>query len=150
MTSYQPSSPLSPRDAASGDDPAASTERHDDAETLVGARRIRELRATTGRLVEKVATVAAQLDTVAEQLKQTGRQHTDLAAAVSEDLAPRVSALQQLVTDEVGRLRGEVDVLLSEHEEREKAKNPPVDWASLSVEQAAEQWPILARWIEGW
>ena len=52
------------------------------------------------------------------------------------------------MTDEVGRLRGEVDVLLSEHEEREKAKNPPVDWASLSVEQAAEQWPILARWIE--
>ena len=44
----------------------------------MGARRIRELRATTGRLVEKVATVAAQLDTVAEQLKQTGRQHTDL------------------------------------------------------------------------
>jgi hypothetical protein len=147
MTSDQPSSPLSPCDAALGDDPAASTERQDDAQNRVDARRIRELRATTGRLVEKVATAAAQLDTVAEQLKQAGRQHTDLAAAVSEDLAPRVSALQQLVTDEFGRLRGEVDVLLSEREEREKTKNPPVDWASLSEEQAAEQWPILARWI---
>ena len=42
---------------------------------------------------------------------------------------------------------GAVDVLLSEHQEREKAKNPPVDWASLSEEQAAEQWPVLARWI---
>jgi hypothetical protein len=92
MTSDQPSSPLSPCDAALGDDPAASTERQDDAQNRVDARRIRELRATTGRLVEKVATAAAQLDTVAEQLKQAGRQHTDLAAAVSEDLAPRVSA----------------------------------------------------------
>ena len=66
---------------------------------------------------------------------------------MSEDLAPRVSALQQLVTDEFGRLRGEVDVLLSERQEQDKTKNPPVDWAALSEEQAAEQWPILARWI---
>ena len=150
MTRDQPPTPPPPHDAVPGAKPGAPTQRQDDDETPMDARRIRELRAATGRFVEKVATVAAQLDTVAEQLKQTRSQHTDLAAAVSEDLAPRVSALQQLVTDEVGRLRGEVDVLLSEHEEREKAKNPPVDWASLSVEQAAEQWPILARWIEGW
>ena len=51
------------------------------------------------------------------------------------------------MTDEFGRLRGEVDVLLSERQEQDKAKNPPVDWASLSAKQAAEQWPILARWV---
>jgi hypothetical protein len=135
-----------PREGAPGD-PTASATGQDDAESLVNARRIRELRPTTGRLIEQVAAVAAQLATVAEQLNQTKRRHTDLAAAVSEDLAPRVSALQQLVTDEFGRLRGEVDVLLSERGEQDKPNNPPVDWAGLSAEQAAAQWPILARWV---
>ena len=51
------------------------------------------------------------------------------------------------MTAEFGRLRGEVDVLLSDCQEQEKTKNSPVDWASLSEEPAAEQWPILARWI---
>jgi hypothetical protein len=143
MTDDQPPSTPPPADGVPGAEPtAAPTERQDDAETLVNARRIRELRATTGRLIEQVATVAAQLATVTERRKQT-----DLAAAVSEDLAPRVNALQQLMTDEFGRLRGEVEVLLSERQELEKPKNPPVDWASLSEEQAAEQWPILARWV---
>jgi hypothetical protein len=66
---------------------------------------------------------------------------------VSEDLAPWVKALQQLVTEEFGRLRSEIDVLLAERQEQNKTKNPPVDWAALSEEQAAEQWPILARWV---
>ena len=147
MTGERPPSTTPPSGEGAPDDPTASAKRQDDAEAVVNARRIRELRATTGRLGEQVAAVAAQLVTVVEQLEQTGRRHTDLAAAVSEDLAPRVSALQQLVTDEFGRLRGEVDVLLSERQEQDKTKNPPVDWASLSAEQAAEQWPILARWV---
>src|SRR6185436_15842962 len=106
-----PSTPPPPREGAPRD-PAASAERPADAESLVNARRIRELRATTGRLIEQVAAVG-------EQLNQTRGRHTDLAAAVSEDLAPRVSALQQLVTDEFGRLRGEVDGMLSEREEQD-------------------------------
>ena len=153
MTDAQPplTTPPSQKEASGG--PTASAARPDDAESLVTARRIRELRATTGRLIEQVAAVAARLATVAEQLTQTSRRLTDLAAAVSEDLAPRVSALQQLVTDEFGRLRGEVDVPLSERQnlsergEQDKLTNPPVDWAGLSAEQAAAQWPILARWV---
>jgi hypothetical protein len=38
-------------------------------------------------------------------------------------------------------------VLLAERHERDKTKNPPVDWATLTEEQAAAQWPILARWV---
>jgi hypothetical protein len=147
MTGGQPPSTTPPSRERAPGDPTASATRPDDAESLVTARRIRELRATSGALIEQVAAVAAQLTTVAEQLTQTRGRHTDLAAAVSEDLAPRVSALQQLVTDEFGRLRGEVDVLLSERQEQDKTNNPPVDWAGLSAEQAAAQWPILARWV---
>jgi hypothetical protein len=113
----------------------------------VNARRIRELREMTGQLGEQVAAINMQLGAVEEQLKRAGRWHTDLAAAVADDLAPRVNALQQLVTEELGRLRGEIDTLLSERKEQNKTKNQPVDWAALSEEQAAEQWPILARWI---
>ena len=66
---------------------------------------------------------------------------------MSEDLAPRVSGLKQVVTEELGQLRGDVDVLLTERKEREKTKNAPVDWAALTAEQAAVQWPVLARWV---
>ena len=139
MTAGGPAAPP-PENGPLEDDPTTSASRHEDAETLVNTRRIRELRTITEQLVAEVASITAQLT-------QTGRWHTDLAAVVSEDLAPRVAALQQLATEEFGRLRGEVDVLLSERQEREKAKNPPINWALLTAAQAAEQWPILARWI---
>ena len=148
MTSDQPpSTPPPPGEGAPGDPSASATARQAADEAVVNARRIRELRAMTGQLGEQVAATTTQLDAVAEQLKQTGRRHTDLAATVSEDLAPRVNALQQLVTEEFRRLRGDIDVLPSERQEQNKTKNPPVDWAALTEEQAAEQWPILARWI---
>ncbi|MDN5933010.1 MAG: hypothetical protein L0I24_18415, partial [Pseudonocardia sp.] len=31
--------------------------------------------------------------------------------------------------------------------EQDKQKNPPVDWIAMTEEQAAKQWPVLARWI---
>ena len=111
------------------------------------ARRIRELRETTRQHGEQLAAIVKQLGALTEQVGQTTARHTDLAAAVSEDLAPRVGALQQLVTEELGRLRSDVDVLLAERKERDKTKNAPVDWATLTAEQAAAQWPILARWV---
>jgi hypothetical protein len=120
------------------------------SDELVAARRqreLRELRTAQGQLIDQVATLAAQLGTVTEQLARTGRQHADLAAAVSEDLAPQVGALRQMVSEELGQLRGAVDVLLAERKEREKTKNAPVDWALLTAEQAAVQWPVLARWV---
>lgn len=104
------------------------------------ARRIRELNALAEQLVAQVAAIGAQL-------AQNTRRHADLAAAVSEDLAPRLAAVQQLATEEFGKLRGEVDVLLAERQEREKTRNPPVNWAALTAAQAAAQWPILARWV---
>ena len=52
-----------------------------------------------------------------------------------------------MLTEELGQLRGDVDVLLTERKERDKTKNAPVDWAALTEEQAAVQWPILARWV---
>ena len=38
-------------------------------------------------------------------------------------------------------------MLLNERKEQEKTKNAPVDWAALTAEQAAVQWPVLARWV---
>ena len=111
------------------------------------ARQIRELRETTRQHGEQLVAIVKQLGALTEQVGQITARHTDLAAAVSEDLAPRVGALHQLVTEELGRLRSDLDVLLAERNERDKTKNPPVDWATLTEEQAAAQWPILARWV---
>ena len=80
-------------------------------------------------------------------MRLTGTLHADLAAAVSEDLAPKVVGLHQVLTEELAQLRGDVDVLLTERKELDKNKNAPVDWASLTEDQAAVQWPILARWV---
>jgi hypothetical protein len=126
---------------------AAALRAGGEAEALVTARKIRELRETTSEHGEQLVAIVKQLGALAEQVGQITARHTDLAAAVSEDLAPRVGALQQLVTEELGRLRSDLDVLLAERKERDKTKNAPVDWATLTEEQAAAQWPILARWV---
>ncbi len=125
-----------------------------EAEALVTARRLRELRETTGQHGEQLgqhgeqlASIGEQLGELAEQLRLTGTLHADLAAAVSEDLAPKVVGLHQVLTEELAQLRGDVDVLLTERKELDKNKNAPVDWASLTEDQAAVQWPILARWV---
>jgi hypothetical protein len=126
---------------------AAASRLGGEAEALVTARKIRELRETTGQHGEQLASLVEQLHALTEQVAQTTARHTDLTTAVSEDLAPRVGALHQLVTEELGRLRGDVDVLLAERKEWDKTKNAPVDWAALTEQQAAAQWPILARWV---
>jgi hypothetical protein len=139
------------------------------------ARRLRELRETTGQHDEQLGQHGEQLGQHGEQLGQHGEQlgqhgeqlasigeqlrehvkqlqlagtrHADLSAVVSEDLALKVEGLRQFVKDDVGQLRADVDVLLNERREQEQAKNAPVDWAALTEDQAAAQWPILARWV---
>ena len=126
--------------AIAGGSPAEAAGDWLAAEVAVAVRRIRELRAETGQLHERLTAVD-------EQVRLTGARHAQLAAAVSEDLAPRVGALQQLVTEELGQLRGDVDTLLADRRSEDNTKNPPVDWTALTAGQAAEQWPILAAWI---
>ena len=139
-----------------GDGAATAPPTGEDAEAQVTARRLRELQKTTGHLREateqhgaQLASVGEQLQELGEQVAQTSARHTDLAAAVSEDLAPRVSGLKQVFTEELGQLRGDVDVLLNERKERETTKNAPVDWAALTAEQAAVQWPVCTD-FPGW
>ena len=118
-----------------------------EAEALVTARGCGSCARRPGNTASRSPPAPPQLGELAEQLRQTGTLHADLAAAVSEDLAPRVIGLQQVLTEELAQLRGDVDVLLTERKELDKNKNAPVDWASLTEEQAAVQWPILARWV---
>ena len=61
---------------------------------------------------------------------------------MAQDLAVKVDALQRFTQDDVGQLRADVDVLLNERTQQEQAKNAPVDWAALTEDQAAAQWPI--------
>jgi hypothetical protein len=126
---------------------AAGSSAGGEPDVLVTARRLRELRDTTGHHGEQLVSIVAQLRELTEQVQRTGRRHADLAAAVSENLAPQVGGLHQVLTEELGQLRGDVDVLLTERTERDKTNNAPVDWASLTEDQAAAQWPILARWL---
>jgi hypothetical protein len=123
-------------------------------EDVWAAQRIRELRETTAQLGEQVATLTTQLQQLVEQMQLAGGRHADLAATVSEQLAPTVAGLQHVLSGEFSRLtqdldqlRVDVDTLLSERQERTKAKNPPVDWAALTEEQAVTQWQVLAQWI---
>ena len=113
---------------------------HDQQVAAAAARRVRALLAGFTQLGDRVSGLAADIQTVAAR-------HTHLAAAVSEDLAPKVDALQQLVTEELGQLRGDVDTLLADRRSEDNTVNPPVDWTALTAGQAAEQWPILAAWI---
>ena len=118
------------------------------------ARRLRDLRQTAGQHEAQLGRHGEQLASIGEQLRELARlqqlastRHADLAAAVAEDLAVKVDALQRFTQDDVGQLRADVDVLLNERTQQEQAKNAPVDWAALTEDQAAAQWPILARWV---
>jgi len=133
-----------------GDTPASRPRNED----VWAAQRIRELRATTAQLGEQVAALTAQLQQVVEQMRLAGGRHADLAATVSERLAPTVAGLQHVLAGELSRLtqdldqlRVDVDTLLFERQERKTVKNPPVDWAALTEEQAVTQWQVLAQWI---
>lgn len=110
-----------------------------EASTVITAR-VRELRATTDRL-------AAQLDSVVDQLAEDGRRLAELATAVPEDLPSRVSGLQHVITEEVGRLRGEVDLLLAESRKHGQPSTTLVNWPELAEDAAAGQWAVLARWL---
>ena len=75
------------------------------------ARKIRELRETTGQHGELLAAISDSC-ALTEQVKGCaahGPGHGRL-----EDLAPRVGGLHQVLTEELAQLRGDVDVLLAE------------------------------------
>lgn len=132
-----------PDDTADPDDehdpwanPAEETSPDDElaaAEARVAARREQDLRA-------RVQAIGAQLDTLRAQ-------HAELAAAVSEDLAPTLAALEQTATTELGQLRAHVTELHEALEQEQRVKNPPVDWIGMSADQARQEWPKLARWL---
>jgi hypothetical protein len=97
------------------------------------------------------AVQARRIRDVRAKVEDLGRRHTELAVTVSEGIAPELAelhkvtrSLHKMAHEELGELRAAVKELFTE---QEKAKNPPVDWPALTAEQAAEQWPILAKWV---
>jgi hypothetical protein len=121
-----------------GDGAATAPPTGEDAEAQVTARRLRELQKTTGHLREateqhgeQLASVGEQLQELGEQVAQTSARHTDLAAAVSEDLAPRVSGLQQVFTVDTAGGRS--------------ADEATVEETSLTVSQATRQAEVIAE-----
>jgi hypothetical protein len=113
---------------------------HDRQVAAAAARRVRALLEGFTQLSDRVTKLAADIETVAAR-------HTELAAAVSEELGPRLQDLSQVLAEEAGGLRRDVDALLDDRREQDKTRNRPLDWAGLTEQQAAAQWPILARWI---
>lgn len=127
-----------PSDAADTDPWAADGATSPDeelaaAEQRVRAARERDVRTGLDRLAADVATLRSR--------------HSDLAAAVSEQLAPTLAALEQTTTTELGQLRGHVTELYTALEQEQQAKNPPVDWIGMTAATARDQWPILAKWV---
>ena len=69
------------------------------------ARKIRELCETTRQHGELLVAIVEQLGGLTGQVGQITTRHTDLAAAVSEDLAPTVGALHQRLRMRAGSPR---------------------------------------------
>ena len=116
-----------------GDGAATAPPTGEDAEAQVTARRLRELQKTTGHLREaaeqhgeQLASVGEQLQELGEQVARTSARHTDLAAAVSEDLAPRVSSLSRRRPRSSGSSAATSTCCSTNGKERETTKNAPV------------------------
>lgn len=122
--------------AAPADDAGAELPEKEAREVVAG-RRHRDVMARLGQ-------VGTRVDELADGVARVSGLHTELAVVVSEDLGPRLDGLWEVCREEIGQLRTAVAELLAE---QEKQKNPPVDWIAMTEEQAAKQWPVLARWI---
>ena len=101
------------------------------------ARRVRALAQAYTQLSDRVAGLGADVRTGAAR-------HTELAAAVSEELGPRLQDLSHLLAEEVGGLRRDVDALLHDRREQDKTRNRPLDWAGLTgsrPQRSGRSWP---------
>lgn len=77
--------------------------------------------------------------------------HTELAAEVTERLAPELAAMRQATNEQLAHHHIQLQLLMRTMQEQ---LNPPVDWHRLSAETARAEWQALAGWVEevlvGW
>lgn len=107
------------------------------AAALSELRRLRDdLAATSGR-VDALGGLGARVERFTEL-------HNELAAVVSEGLAPEVAALREFTTTELARQAGQLEEVLTT---LTRERNAPVNWPALTAEEAEKQWPVLAQWV---
>ncbi|NMH95715.1 hypothetical protein HF519_30160, partial [Pseudonocardia bannensis] len=96
------------------------------------------------RLRTGLTDLRSRVEGLAGRVEEFTGHHTDLAAVVSEQIAPELAALRQFTTEELNRQAGQLDEVLTT---LRREDNAPVNWPALTAEQARAQWPILAQWI---
>lgn len=99
------------------------------------------------RMRERLTELTGNLDRLRDlpgRVEQYTELHQQLAATVSEELAPGLAALRQFTEAEFARQEAQLDEVLTE---LRRERNSPVNWPALTAEQAQEQWPVLGRWI---
>ena len=111
--------------------------------SAAAAAALLEVRRMRDRLAELSETIAG-LQALPGRVEQYAGLHQQLAATVSEDLAPGLAALREFTNAELARQDAQLEEVLTE---LRRERNSPVDWPALTEEQAREQWPILGRWI---
>jgi hypothetical protein len=96
------------------------------------------------RLRTSITDLGSRVEGLAGRVEEFTGHHNDLAAVVSEQIAPELAALRQFTTEELNRQAGQLDEVLTT---LRREANAPVNWPALTAEQARAQWPILAGWI---
>ncbi|MFR9802553.1 hypothetical protein ACL02T_09655 [Pseudonocardia sp. RS010] len=111
--------------------------------SAAAAAALLEVRRMRDRLAELTETVAG-LHGLPGRVDHYTELHQQLAATVSEDLAPGLAALREFTNAELARQDAQLEEVLAE---LRRERNSPVDWPALTEAQAREQWPVLGRWI---
>lgn len=70
--------------------------------------------------------------------------HAHLREAVEQELEPTVTELRRQTFEQLAMHTAQIRNLVAEAESQ---NHPPIDWPALSVDEARDQWPILAQWI---
>jgi hypothetical protein len=96
------------------------------------------------RLRTGITDLGSRVEGLAGRVEEFTGHHNDLAAVVSEQIAPELAALRQFAIEELNRQGGQLDEVLTT---LRREDNAPVNWPALTAAQARVQWPILAQWI---
>jgi hypothetical protein len=92
----------------------------------------------------ELTALAAHLRRISDRVEQVATAHTELAALVSERLAPEITALRNDTVEQLSAQAAQIHQILTA---TEAVHHPPIDWPGMTAEQAATAWGDLAHWI---
>jgi hypothetical protein len=92
----------------------------------------------------ELTALAVHLRRLSARAEELNASHTALASLVTSNLQPEIAALRRDSTEQLAIQAAQIHRLCTAHASEHP---PPVDWPTLTADQATVEWEKLAIWI---